>query len=279
MQAERIDRWAGWRDSPRRALLGPLVGDLVDARLPEWPADDVLDWLLDEARAGLALTERGALSRALCVEVGRRRPEWTWGKPPRSEADVENLETLHAALRRSGLLRRRGRKLLATKRAGELTPGARRVRLLETLLDGDSFLAAVAELTLAALAQDAPDPGARVAEAIDDAGWRSDGGPLPGYAVPSTMTEVRELLLAIGAAEGDALSRKACPLTRLGRAAVLCALCAHALRPPPPPPLPLPPEPAPAPDLRAERAGPRCRRCPAAPRPIWTRLMKTTARS
>src|SRR5215218_926715 len=62
---ERIDRWAGWPASPRRALLDPLVGELADARLPEWPADDVLDWLIEEARAGLALTERGALSRAV----------------------------------------------------------------------------------------------------------------------------------------------------------------------------------------------------------------------
>ena len=54
--------------------LEPLIGDLIAARPPEWPADDVFDWLLDEARSGLALTERGALSRALCVEVARRRP-------------------------------------------------------------------------------------------------------------------------------------------------------------------------------------------------------------
>ena len=253
VQAERIDRWAGWHSSPRRALLAPLVGDLVDARRPEWPADDVLDWLLDEARAGLALTERGALSRALCVDVARRRPEWTWGKPPRSEADVENLARLHAALRGSGLVRRRGRKLVATKRAGELTPGARRVRLLESLLDGDTFLAAVAELTLAALVQNYPDADARVADAIAAEGWGSDGGPLPGFAVPSAMTDVRRVLLAIGAAEGDALSRRGCTLTERGRAAVFCVLRAHALRPPPPPP-PMP-EPQSRPGLRAERAG------------------------
>src|SRR4029453_2737255 len=101
------------------------------------------------------------LSRALCVEIARRRPEWTWGKSPRSEADVEHLQSLHGAMRGSGLVRRGGRKLLATKRAGELTPGARRVHLLQSLLDGDTFLAAVAELTLAALAQEASDAGAR----------------------------------------------------------------------------------------------------------------------
>lgn len=142
VQAERIDRWAGWRSSPRRELLEPLLGDLVDAQVPEWPSDDVLDWLLDEARAGLALTERGALGRALCVEVAWRRPGWTCGKPRRSEADVDNLASLHRALRDSGLVRRRARKLFATKRAGELTRGARRVRVLESLLDGDAFLAA-----------------------------------------------------------------------------------------------------------------------------------------
>ena len=252
VQAERIDRWAGWRSSARRALLEPLVRDLIVARVPEWPTDDVLDWLLDEARSGLALTERGALSRALCVEIARRRPGWTWGKPPRSEADVENLASLHAVLRGSGLVRRRGRKLLATKRAGELTPGTRRVRILDSLFDGDSFLAAVAELTLAALAQNVPDARARVAEAIDEAGWRSEGGPLPRSAVPSTMTDVRRVLLAIGAAEGDPLSRQECALTELGRAAVLCALRAQALRPAPPPPAL--PDPPPPPDLLLERA-------------------------
>ncbi|HUO70706.1 MAG TPA: hypothetical protein VMU39_08015 [Solirubrobacteraceae bacterium] len=252
VQAERIDRWAGWRSSPRRTLLEPLVDDLVDAELPEWPADNVLDWLLDEARAGLALTERGALGRALCIEVATRRPGWTWGKPPRSESDIANLESLHRALRDSGLVRRRGRKLFATKRARDLTPGARRVRVLERLLDNDTFVAAVAELTMAALAQAAPDAGAQIAAAIEAAGWRSGGGPLPDHAVPSTMTDVRRVLLAIGAAEGDALSRRDCTLTGPGRAAVLCALRAHALRSPPP--SSLLPDPQPRPGLNAERA-------------------------
>ncbi len=168
VQAERIDRWAGWRSTSRRALLEPVVSELLVVEVPAWPPDDVLDWLLDEARAGLALTERGALSRAICVEVARRHPDWAWGKPPRSEADVENLASLHAALRGTGLVRRRGRELFATKRAGGLSPGARRLRLLEHLLDGDSFQAAVAELTFAALLQDEPDVRARVAEVIDE---------------------------------------------------------------------------------------------------------------
>ena len=101
-------------------------------------------------------------------------------------------------------MRRRGRKLLATKRAGELTPGARRVRLLQSLLDGDPFPAAVAELTLAALAQDVSDVSARVAEAIAAEGWCGADGTLPDHAVPSTVTDVRRVLLAIGAADGDA---------------------------------------------------------------------------
>lgn len=235
VQAERIERWAGWRDSPRRALLAPLVGDITDAQVPDWPADDLLDWLLDEARAGLALTERGALSRALAIEVGRRRPDWTWGKPPRSESDVPHLEILHAALRGSGLLRRRGRKLLATRRAHQMTPGARRVLLLEDLLEGHTFFSAVAELTLAALAQGAPEADDRVAEAIAAQGWKDESGTLPSYAVPSTMADVRRLLLAIDAAEGGVTDRRACTLTELGRVAVLCALRAHAMRPAPPP--------------------------------------------
>jgi hypothetical protein len=254
VQAERIDRWAGWTDSPRRALLGPLVGELIGARAPEWPADDVLDWLLEEAQTGLALTERGALGRTIVVEVCRRRPGWAWGKPPRSEADVDPLERLHGALRGSGLVRRRGRKLLATKLARRLSPGDRRVRLLERLLEDDGFPAAVAELTLAALVQDVPDAEARVIEAIQADGWRGERGSLPEFAVPSAMTDVRYVLLAIGAAEGHALSlRGGCTLTELGRAAMLCALRAGALRPRP---AMLPPvDPASSRDLIAQRAG------------------------
>jgi Domain of unknown function (DUF1841) len=254
VQAERIEHWAGWRDSPRRALLEPLIGELAGARVPEWPAEDVLDWLLDEAGSGLALTERGALSRAIVIEVARRRPHWTWGKAPRAEADVDHLERLHGALRGSGLVRRRGRKLFATKLAGQLSPGARRLRLLSRLLEGDAFQAAVAELTLAALVQDAPEAGARVADAIAAEGWRGDDGSLPGYAVPSTMTDVRYVLLAIGAAEGDALGfRGECTLTEPGRALVLCALRSQALRAPPsPPPLA---DLEPPPGVIAERAG------------------------
>jgi hypothetical protein len=229
VHAERIDRWAGWRSSPRRALLEPLIGDLVDPQVPEWPADDLLDWLL-EAPAGLALTQRGALSRALATEIARRRPQWSWGRSPRSESDVANLETLHSALRRSGLVRRRGQALLVTKRAGELSPGARRVFLLEGLLEGDAFLAAVAELALAALAQDVPDAGDQIAEVIAADGWRDDGGALPRHAVPAAAAEARRLLLAIGAAEGDSFGRNACTLTEPGRSAVLCALGAHAVR-------------------------------------------------
>lgn len=250
VHAERLDRWAGWRDGPRRALLGPLVADLVTAQPPEWAADDVFDWLLDEAQDGLALTERGALSRALCAEVGRRRPEWTWGKPPRSETDIANLHSLHGALRESRLVRRRGRTLLATKLARELSPAARRVHLLESLLDGDAFVAAVAELTLAALVRGMPDARARVGDAVAAAGWTSAGGPLPDYAVPSTIHSVRRVLIAIGAAEGDGWSREEITLTEPGRAVVLCALNSHALRPVPAPVAPDPPSP---PDLRAER--------------------------
>lgn len=255
VQAERIERWAGFRSSPRHALLGPLVDEVIAAEVPEWPADDVLDWLLDEAREGLALTERGALSRALCVEIAARRPGWTWGRPPRSEADVQNLEALHRALRDSGLVRRRGRQLLATKRASELTPAGRRMRILESLLDGGSFLAAVAEQTLAALTQDLPDPRKRVEEVIVAEGWNAAGGPLPDYAVPSTITQVLRLLIAIGAAEGDAISlRGRCALTGPGRAAALCALRVRAARAQPSPVPPAEPEPQPVLDLQRAAA-------------------------
>ena len=176
VQAERIDRWAGWRDSPRRALLEPLLGEMVDTPSPEWPADDVLDWLLDEARDGLALTERGALSRALCVEVARRRPQWTWGKPPRSETDLPQLHASTARCEAPAWCA--GADVNCSPPGGRArwTPGARRVHLLEHLLDGDAFLGAVAELTLAALRKTAPMPAS---------GWRRRSRPRAGAAAMS----------------------------------------------------------------------------------------------
>ena len=180
VQAERIDRWAGWRSTARRALLEPLFGELVDVQVPEWPADDVLDWLLDEARAGLALTERGALSRALCVEIARRRPDWTWGKPPRSEADVENLASLHAALRGLGPGAAARAQAARHQARGRAEPGARRLRLLEHLLDGDSFLGGGRRADAGGPAAGrARRPGAGRRGDRRGEGWRSDGGPLP----------------------------------------------------------------------------------------------------
>ena len=267
---------AGRAGGPRRgARCWSLVDDLLDVQLPDSPADDVLDWLLDEARAGLALTERGALSRALCVEIARRRPDWTWGKPPRSEADVGNLASLHAALRGSGLVRRRGREFFATKRAGALSPGARRLHLLERLLDGDSFQAAVAELTFAALLQDGLDVRKRVAEVIDEAGWRSDGGPLPLYAVPSTVTEPSASCSPSAPPRAVRLHRDR-PGSPSRAGLVLCALRARrsalniAAAPPARRRRP--------PSASSASASPY-RRYLAARRHIWTRATKTTSRS
>ena len=266
VQAERIDRWAGWRSSARRALLEPLIGDLIDARLPEWPADDVLDWLLDEAQAGLALTERGALSRALCVEIARRRPGWTWASRPaaRTTSRTSGACTLRCADPPGAAARAQAARHQAGGRAharGPPRPHPRapaRRRLVPRRGRRADAGGAGAGFARSGCAGGRGDRRR---------GWRSDGGPLPSYAVPSTMTDVRRVLLAIGAAEGDALSRSECTLTEPGRAAVLCALRAQALRPPPPPPGP--PDPPPLPDLHLERAGVALPPVRAAPHPPW----------
>ncbi len=252
VQAERIDRWAGWRSSARRELLEPVVGELVDVPVPEWPADDVLDWLLEESRAGLALTERGALSRAVAVEIAHRRPAWTWGREPRSEADVEHLQACTPRCVDPGWCAVEDASCWPPSARGRAGAGARRVRLLESVLDEGAFLAAVAELTLAALALGTPEASARVAAVIEAEGWRSDGGPLPSHAVPSTMTEVYRLLIAIGAAQGDPVGRQECTphRARAGRGALRPARWSAASGCGPT----SPPAPPPAAGPRAERA-------------------------
>jgi hypothetical protein len=73
--------------------------------------------------------------------------------PPHREADLAVLESLHEGLRRLRLVRRRGRRLLATVRGRELAaaPGALLQVLSADLGAGDAFTESVAVAVVGAL--------------------------------------------------------------------------------------------------------------------------------
>lgn len=119
-------------------------------------------------------------------EAAERWPHW-WNAelfgPPHRETDVAPLHRLHGLLRDMRLLRRSGRRLLATARGRELReqPDALLAACAEALLAGDSFDAAISELAAALLLIGEPADADRLAEpihvAIASDGWHSAGEP------------------------------------------------------------------------------------------------------
>ncbi|WP_028057676.1 hypothetical protein [Candidatus Solirubrobacter pratensis] len=236
IHAERLQRWRS-----RRPIL-ERVADEIAAPAP--PVDDDAAasalapaiWLLERAGDGLALTQTGALSRALVREAVERWPDW-WDAelfgPPNQEAEILPLLHLHHLLRRMRLLRRTGRRVVATSRAGKLTPAALLEACATALLAGDTFDASVGELTAALLLAGEPVEIERLAEQIHPVilaeGWHA------GAARPS--------IHQTGAAIGQALARaeplgivtgqrwKDRRLTEVGRSALHTGLRARALGP------------------------------------------------
>ncbi|MGH2714687.1 MAG: hypothetical protein ACRDM7_12525, partial [Thermoleophilaceae bacterium] len=105
---------------------------------------------------GIPLTQTHALARAVVREGAERWPQW-WDAelfgPPHREADVRVLEELREGLRRLGLVRRRGRRLLTTERGRELAldPGELLRVLAGDLGGGHEFTRVVAEAIVDAL--------------------------------------------------------------------------------------------------------------------------------
>jgi len=160
-------------------------------------------WLLDEATAGVPLTQTYALARVVVRDAAVRWPAW-WDAelfgPPHREADLAVLESLHEGLRRLRLVRRRGRRLLATVRGRELAtaPDALLRVLSADLGAGDALTESVAVAVVDAL---------RGAESCD---WRElDGAAFTrvrrqGWAGPDGTPPSEHV---VGAVMGDVLRR------------------------------------------------------------------------
>lgn len=233
IHAERLRRWA------RRAPILAAVAELVATTPPA--VDDaatVLEpvlWLLAQARDGIALTQTGALNRALVREAVRRWPQW-WNErfpPPHQEADVMPLLQLHRQLRDMRLLRRSGRRLLATARARRLEATELFAACATALLAGHTFDASVGELAATLLLAGEPVDSGRLAEriqpVIEAEGWRAGA---EGPSIHHTGAAVGFLLaraepLGIVAGRGWTERR----LTAAGRTALHIGLRARALGP------------------------------------------------
>ncbi len=251
---ERLESWARRGSEERRAIVAEVEPLL---RGPESPggaaamdreALEPLTWLLDVAAEGLALTQTGALSRALVRAAVERFPEW-WSNadlfgPPYREGEVIALCEVHELVRRMRLLRRSGRKLVLTRRGETLRhdPEALLHAGAPHLLAGDGFEGTVQELAAAVLLShetiDRHEMEAAVHAAIVADGWNTDGEPPWVEDVAGAAAGLIRVTDALGLVRYDheydhetGFTRRDLTLMRAGREALRLALRSRALAP------------------------------------------------
>ncbi len=254
IHAERLERWVGAGRArggdARDAILGPVLPLLETEPSPAEPdavhhALAPVLWLLGQAETGIALTQTGALNRALVREVAQLWPSWwpadLFGLPNR-EDDVTLLAELHTLLRSARLLRRNGKRLTVTTRGRSLAtdPPTLLQELARSLIAGDSFDIACRELAVALILSGVTvDYTSRLAErvrpAILAAGWQADGEPPAREHISWAIADLLRPAEALGLLEpapGDTRLRSGpLLLTDVGRAALTDALRARAVGP------------------------------------------------
>jgi hypothetical protein len=129
-------------------------------------------WLLAKGIDGVGLTKTGALQRAIAREAAERWPQW-WNHalfgPPNREAELPVLEQTHLGLRRLRLLRKQRETLRTTARGRTLLeePDALHAALRDGIAGDEPFYADAWPLVEAALRDDGPLDGERLAELIE----------------------------------------------------------------------------------------------------------------
>jgi len=254
VHSERLERWierGNTRGSAERgAIIEPVTAliaaepssvDPNNARTALAPAV----WLLEQAADGIALTQTGALNRALVREVAERWPHW-WRAdlfgPPNRQDDLALLCELNDLLRDLRLIRRKGRQIRTTAWGRKLKtdPPALLLTLARELLAGEDFHAACAELAAALIldgaAADYSDALAnRVHPAIVAEGWQA-AGELPdvrnvGWAIADFLRPAEAIGLFQRAESRSRLQPDPLILTAAGRAALIHGLRERALAP------------------------------------------------
>jgi hypothetical protein len=244
IHAERFQRWRDDRRSPARGAIIDRVADTL-AQSPA-PADAAkaaealapARWLLQRAVEGIALTQTGALNRALVREAVERWPGW-WRAdlfgPPNREDEIVPLGRLHELLRELRLLRRTGRRVVATARARALLdePVALLDACATALLAGETFDATVGELAAALLLAGEPIDYDHLERAIHpvilEQGWHSGGATPSVHAVGGAIGRLLAGAEPLGIVSGSRPS--GLRLTPVGRLALHIGLRARALGP------------------------------------------------
>ncbi len=179
LAAARNDRLRQWRGDVSRRLMHeiePPAG--VEAVVAP------MRWLLGRAGEEITLTPSNYIARPLVLEAIEHFDWWDWEKPPHSEADVHELSELREVAQARRLIRRRGKKLLATARGRELVdhPAALWHDLARSLGGTDDFGLMVAELIGLRLLDGEAIGSETLAHAagpiLAEQGWRSGGEPL-----------------------------------------------------------------------------------------------------
>jgi len=254
VHAERLEHWLrgghARGSAERRAILDP-VAPVIAVGPPSIDPDAgraalaPAVWLLERANEGIALTQTGALNRALVREVAERWPSWWHAElfgPPNREDELTLLRELHQLLRSVRLVRRTGRRIVTTARGRKLQadPAALLETLSTALLAGEGFRAACAELAVAQIltgfVADYSDALAkRIQPAIVAGGWQSSGEPPGVRDVAWGIADFLRPAEAVGLLErresSSRFSRDPLVLTEAGRAALIAGLRARALAP------------------------------------------------
>ena len=249
---ERLAYWTRQGSDERQALLAAVLPLLrkpepAEAPPPAIGAPEPLTWLLDAASGGIALTQTGALNRALVRAAAERFPDW-WNAElhgsPHREDDVYSLCEVHKLARRLRLLRRSGRKLFLT-RQGErlrLDPAGLFHLCASRLIAADGFEAAAQELAAAVLMSgqtvDRDGLESVVHAAIVADGWTACGEPPGVHEVAAAAAGLLRLTEALGLVEYDyeydgesGTTRRELKPTAAGREGLRLALRWRGLQP------------------------------------------------
>jgi len=246
IEEERIERWAEKGGEKRRRIVAVVARQLRAPAPPVSPgavdeAFEPLVWLLGLAVEGIELTQTGALNRALVRDAVTRYPEW-WhelGGAPNREEEVARLADLDALARHARLVRRKGRKLLVTRRGAALRddPPALLALCAENVVPTRPFEAAVQELAAALLLADSEvewgELDARAYAAIVDDGWHAAGEPPEQRDVSWIVAELMGVARALGFLRliGRYPSPQRLAVTDVGRLALRHLLRVLATRP------------------------------------------------
>lgn len=248
---ERISHWIALARHPvlqesRSAVANRLLNPIT----LEDPASVMapVRWLLELTAPpdGAELTQSGYLPRTSVAEAAERFGWWEWEKPPRSEADVHQLVTIREAARRLRLVRRRGRRLLATSRGTQLLerPAELWAAIATETEDAGEFALAVTEVVGLRLLAGPVEPQLLTAEVhpvLIALGWSTGGQPITldqtasAIWIPIRWWSIYGLLDEERSRWDPESHRQLNPhtfaLTRDGQSMVLAFLRARAIRP------------------------------------------------